>query len=287
MIFLNVQEDSEGSKIMYKRIISGIAGALFVLFVIFFNQQYPAILNVLTSIIAVLAMIEIFSVTNVSKLWLVTIPTLIFTAVVPLFFYGNYWNIAWYAYSLCVFSSMLLDSKLKLNDVTITYAMAILISVSFGCLIELRDFGNIYGSLYVLFGLAIAWLSDTGAYFCGKIFGKNKLCPEVSPKKTIEGFIGGMVVCVAFCVGMAFFINNYSFLYNKKLNYNSVIIMSFFGSMISAMGDLCFSAIKRKCGVKDFGNFMPGHGGILDRFDSVIFTVPYVYFFIKIFSIIG
>ena len=154
-------------------------------------------------------------------------------------------------------------------------------------MVDLRNFGGEYGSFYVFLALAIAWISDTGAYFSGKFFGKSKLCPEISPKKTLEGFVGGILFCLTCVILTAFIFNNFVFPEKQKINYVLVIALALIGSLISSLGDLCFSAVKRRCGVKDFGNLMPGHGGVLDRFDSVIFVVPYVYLFLKFIPIIS
>ncbi len=271
---------------MSKRVITGVIGATLALFVLFFNSSFPLILNIIVAIIAAWAMNEIFSVMNILKTKLITIPSIIFVTILPLFGNSIYHEAFWYTYTLWMFSVMLLKSSLQIKDTAITYTMAMLISFSFGKIIELRDFGGEYGSFFVLLGLAVAWMSDTGAYFFGKIFGKNKLCPEISPKKTIEGFIGGIVTCVISMVLIAFIFNNFIFSQKQQINYISVILLGLIGSPISALGDLCFSIIKRKCKVKDFGTIMPGHGGILDRFDSVIFTIPYVYLFLKLIPII-
>ena len=153
-------------------------------------------------------------------------------------------------------------------------------------MILLRDFGKEYGCFFVLLALCIAWLSDTGAYFCGKFFGKNKLCPSISPKKTVEGFLGGVSVSVFSTLFVTVIFDLFVFAGNVGVNYIKIVVMALIGALISVLGDLCFSAVKRKCGVKDFGSLMPGHGGVLDRFDSVIFVIPYVYIFVRLIPII-
>lgn len=270
---------------MRKRIVSGVTGALFALFILFFGQRFPAVLNLITAVIAVLAINEIFSVMKVSKIIALTAPSLAFAFLMPTLGYGIYWYIIWYCYSLWIFSVMILKPNLTLKNITTCYALTMLITISLSCIINLRDFGGKYGCFFVLLALCIAWMSDTGAYFCGKFFGKNKLCPEISPKKTIEGFIGGLTVSIISTL-LATTIFSVWIFGNIHVHYLLVAIMSLIGALISVLGDLCFSAIKRRCGVKDFGSLMPGHGGILDRFDSVIFVVPYVYLFIRMFPII-
>ncbi len=273
------------------RILSGLIGAVFALAVLIFNQNFLMLINVIISIISLLAMREIFAVMGIAKTWIITIPSLLFVTILPITGYTIVWQIAWYVYTLIIFGIMVLKPDLSFKSIVSTYSMAILITLSISKIVMLRDFGNNYGneygSFYVLLALGIACMSDTGAYFCGKYFGKNKLCPEVSPKKTIEGFIGGIIVCALSMILIAAIFNNFIFSEKHQINYVLIVILGLVGSPISALGDLCFSAIKRKCGVKDFGSLMPGHGGVLDRFDSVIFVSPYVYLFVKLITIIS
>jgi phosphatidate cytidylyltransferase len=120
--------------------------------------------------------------------------------------------------------------------------------------------------------IVLIWTNDTFAYLVGKNFGKNKLFPSVSPKKTIEGFMGGVVfTCIASVLLSKFYIES-TILYIWII---IAIIVSFF----STLGDLIQSKFKRVAGVKDSGNIMPGHGGILDRLDSIIFVVPFINLF--------
>ena len=271
---------------MRKRIISGVTGALFAVLVLFFGQSHPALINLITAAISALAVSEMFAVMDISKIWILSVPSLIFSAFLPAFGYGIYWYVLWYVYTLWIFATMILKPELTLKQIFMCYATTVLISVSLSCIILLRDYGKEYGCFYVLLALCIAWLSDTGACFCGKFFGRNKLCPEISPKKTVEGFFGGISVSVFSTLFATAIFELFIYGESVQINYIKIIIMALIGSLISVLGDLCFSAVKRKCGVKDFGSLMPGHGGILDRFDSVIFVVPYVYIFVKLISII-
>jgi phosphatidate cytidylyltransferase len=130
-------------------------------------------------------------------------------------------------------------------------------------------------SVFVWLVYIIAFGTDTFAYFTGKIFGKHKLYPQVSPNKTIEGAIGGVIGCTL--ISIVYF--NYLGI-NK---YIYIIIFSISASIFSMVGDLTASKIKREFKIKDFGSYLPGHGGILDRFDSVLFVAPIVYYFISHF----
>ena len=127
------------------------------------------------------------------------------------------------------------------------------------------------GRFMILVPFVVAFLSAAGAYFAGLGFGKHKLAPVVSPNKTIEGVLGGIASAV---VGMLL----YAFILDVPLkfnvNYGVAVAYGLFGSMVGTFGDLCFSIIKRQTGIKDYGNLIPGHGGALDRFDSLTLVAP-------------
>lgn len=141
-----------------------------------------------------------------------------------------------------------------------------------------------YDALYFIFLiLGFAWGGDSAAYFAGRAFGKHKLAPVVSPNKTIEGAVGGVMgsmllgVVVTAC---------YTALHGQLVGvpldtlgwryYVVVVLLGGFGSLLGIVGDLFASVIKRQCGIKDYGTIFPGHGGIMDRFDSVLFIAPFV-----------
>ncbi len=128
-----------------------------------------------------------------------------------------------------------------------------------------------YGILIWLVVLT-AFGTDIMAYFSGFLFGKHKLCPKISPKKTIEGSIGGTLGSVILCGLFGYF-------FAPEVLVHCLII-GVLGGIVSQFGDLTASIFKRKMGIKDYGNLIPGHGGILDRFDSVLFTGPLVYYYI-------
>lgn len=134
-----------------------------------------------------------------------------------------------------------------------------------------------HGKLLVWLAFISAFGCDTGAYFTGYFLGKHKLCPALSPKKTIEGSVGGIITAVVLCLLYGVWINK-----NYTLEGVNVLLLcgliGFAGSIISQIGDLAASSIKRQVGIKDYGNLMPGHGGVLDRFDSVIMTAPVLYY---------
>ena len=132
-----------------------------------------------------------------------------------------------------------------------------------------------HGVTWVFVSLLLAWLGDTGAYFAGRAFGNTRLFPRVSPKKTWEGAIGGAVAVVA---GMAVV----KLVAVPHMGWGHVIVLGILGDVAGVVGDLVESMIKRWAGVKDAGSFLPGHGGILDRIDSLLFTAPLTWLYVTV-----
>jgi phosphatidate cytidylyltransferase len=126
------------------------------------------------------------------------------------------------------------------------------------------------GRYMILMPFAVAFLNDAGAYFVGMKFGKHKLAPVVSPNKTIEGMLGGIGAAVLGMIIYAVVLHVLDF----RVNYLLAVLYGLVGSVAGVFGDLCFSIIKRQTGIKDYGNIFPGHGGILDRLDSVMAVAP-------------
>lgn len=150
----------------------------------------------------------------------------------------------------------------------VTYSFHTLVSMP----VQLPD----YGRFALVITLAGAWLADSGAYFAGTFFGKHKLCPEISPKKTIEGVIGGTVCNGVFLLIIAAVYT----LLNKDVTVHlaAIFFAGMVCSVIGLIGDLSASVIKRQTNIKDYGNIMPGHGGVMDRFDSVLLVAPLMYY---------
>ena len=145
----------------------------------------------------------------------------------------------------------------------------------FGLLILIRDHSS--GGYLIWLVFIISWFCDTFAYYTGRLLGRKKLCPQVSPKKTVEGSIGGIAGSIFGVILWSCLSSNISF------EWYHLILLGLLGGAVSQIGDLSASLIKRYVGVKDYGNIMPGHGGILDRFDSILFTAPIVYYYIVLF----
>lgn len=147
-----------------------------------------------------------------------------------------------------------------------------------------RGYNTSHGVFLILFVLFSALLTDVFAYFVGSFFGKHKLCPNISPNKTIEGAIGGVVGCVISNIVLYAVFENFVFA-ECSHNYVGVVLMTVAMSIISMCGDLTASVIKRNFGIKDFSKLIPGHGGIIDRLDSSIFVLVALYAVFNIFGV--
>jgi len=172
-----------------------------------------------------------------------------------------------YLFTVTVFAK----GKVRFEHTAVVFTSILYVAISFSSLVALR---YINGGKYIyLLTFLGPWVSDTFAYFCGRLFGKHKLIPEVSPKKTVEGSIGGILFTAIGFVVYGMIVNKIS---NGEMNLN-LLPMALTGmivSVISQIGDLSASLIKRNYGIKDYGFIFPGHGGVLDRFDSVLLTAP-------------
>ncbi len=173
---------------------------------------------------------------------------------------------ALYIFAVAVFG----HKTVKVADAGLLFATSFYIIAAFSSIVYIRDYIG-HGSYIYLLTFICAWVTDIFAYFTGRFFGKHKLIPAVSPKKTVEGAVGGVVFCVIALVVFGLIIERF---FNPdgliSANYLVLAVSGIFISVVSQVGDLVMSVIKRHYGIKDYGWIFPGHGGILDRFDSVL-----------------
>ncbi|TRM12428.1 phosphatidate cytidylyltransferase [Lentibacillus cibarius] len=173
--------------------------------------------------------------------------------------------------------TVMAKNKFAFDDAGFILLALIYVGMGFYYLIETRNGGNnVQGLANLFYVLLVIWATDTGAYFFGRALGKRKLWPEISPNKTVEGAAGG--VLLACVIGVVFHIVH-PFSYDMIVVIAVTVLVSVFGQI----GDLVESAFKRFYGVKDSGKLLPGHGGILDRLDSLLFVLPLLHF-IRFFS---
>lgn len=181
----------------------------------------------------------------------------------------------------------------KFSDVSFVVMSSLFVPFSFTRIMYFRDIAEYYpdknytsahGVFLILFMLFGAWMTDTFAYFAGSFLGKHKLCPKISPKKTVEGAIGGVLGCALANTILYAVYDNFVF-ENPTHNYLTIIVCAIIISVVGMCGDLTASLIKRNYGIKDFGKLIPGHGGIMDRFDSAMFVFTAFYVLFNIFEV--
>ena len=164
------------------------------------------------------------------------------------------------------------------------FGLTVYATLGFTALALLRLSPSVFGLPFVMLPLVIAWMSDTGAYFVGTFLGKHKMAPVISPKKTWEGFFGGWLISIGLTAVFGVICN--ALIGGMSSLHIKVGLITVFAAVLaplSVLGDLLASLIKRRCGIKDYGNIMPGHGGVMDRFDSVIFIAPLLWVLLEIF----
>lgn len=171
--------------------------------------------------------------------------------------------LALYAFGVMVFRF----GRIDLSHIALAFTAIFYTTAGYSAIVILRDEGRV-GRFLFLIPFVFAWVTDTFAYFSGRLFGKHKLIPAVSPKKTVEGAVGGLLFGAVTAVV-------YGLIATKvdPAVHANYWVLSFGGiaiALVSQIGDLLMSAIKRQFGLKDFGKFLPGHGGLLDRFDSTL-----------------
>ena len=190
-------------------------------------------------------------------------------------YYGGlqaYLMIGSVVFFMLLFSEVMMDHvKVSVESVGLCTLGGYLIPLLLSALIRILMGEN--GRYFVLIPFTIAFLSDAGAYFIGMKFGRHKLAPVVSPNKTIEGVLGGVGFAL---VGMIIYAIILGPVLKFRVNYGAAVLYALIGSGVDVMGDLCFSVVKRQTGIKDYGNLLPGHGGFLDRFDSLVLVAPLV-----------
>ncbi|MDE3838549.1 phosphatidate cytidylyltransferase [Bacillus methanolicus] len=259
---------------MKQRIITAIAAAAVFLPIVFFgNMPFLAM-------IYLLATISLYELLKMRKLKLFSVPGIISLALLWIFLLPNeYLNliedlnyskveVALLAVLLFLTYTVATKNRFSFDDVAFSTMAIMYIGIGFYYFIETRE----AGLTYVFYSLFIVWATDSGAYFIGRAIGKNKLWPEISPNKTVEGFIGGIVCAIIVAILFVFFTD-------IDASLIQLMIITVFLSIFGQIGDLVESALKRHYDVKDSGNILPGHGGILDRFDSLLFVWPLLHFF--------
>lgn len=274
---------------MLVRILSALVGIIIGVLVLFLDNLYIYLL--ILSLFGALGVWEIIHAVKCDKHRFLCGMSVFFGLFLPWFQHVpilvDYQHVFYLVFILTHLLIMLFGHKsITFENVAVCGAGAFVIPTSLSCIISFRymfDISQAGGVFLVLYLLFCAWFGDSGAYFVGTFLGKHKLCPEISPKKTVEGLIGG-IITVGIVITIECIIYNNCFAGDYKFNYAVLVPLGMVASGMGVLGDLSASVIKRQYKIKDFGHLMPGHGGMLDRFDSVLFVAPFLYVVFKFVS---
>jgi phosphatidate cytidylyltransferase len=268
---------------MKTRIIVAVIFVPLLFIVLFF---LPAIaITALVSAIAAIASFEFLKAAGAKDRMRLRIYAAVSAAIIPLSVWlgegERIFRVILYLLTAVIFAEAVFayknENKITLGHVTATLFAGAVIPFFMSSLISLKLLEA--GKFYVLIPFIAAFVTDGGAYFTGVFFGKHKAAPYVSPKKTIEGCVGGIMIGVA-AMMLYGVILHLSVGYN--VNFIAMILYGLLGGIVTELGDLAFSLIKREFGIKDYGSLIPGHGGMLDRFDSMVFAAPAIFILVNL-----
>jgi len=257
---------------MLKRTITGVALiAVLVVVLLFLPAIYSAIL---VALMAWIAAEELLKTTGlVDNRRLIGYAQILSMCVVTVSYFGvDYAGVlaVLLVFTVLCFAEMLIShGKLPFQQIAMTMVAGLLIPFLLSALVRIRVMEN--GVFVIAAPFVMAFLPDTGAYLVGSAFGKHKLCPVISPKKTVEGLFGGILGGIVGMIAYGLVLQHF---FGFTVNYLFAAIYGALGAGGATFGDLMFSVIKRQTGIKDYGKLLPGHGGILDRFDSVTIVAP-------------
>lgn len=257
---------------MKKRILTAV---ILLPIIIVFLFVLPKICTaILAALIAAVAAYELLWGTGLAKHLRLVIYSGVMAAFTVLFFHFQLSYVVALltvlAFTGLLYMEMMIShGKLAFQKIGLCYVAGIIVPFFFGSLVRILDME--LGRCLIATPFVCCFLSDAGAYFCGRFFGKHKMSPIISPNKTIEGAVGGVVIAI---VGMFIYALILDLICGLQVNYWLCPAYGLLGAGASILGDLFFSAVKRQTGIKDYGKIIPGHGGMMDRLDSLTLVSP-------------
>lgn len=260
-------------KSLKPRLLTAVIGIPVVLLVIFLSELWHPFVRIIVGIATSLMICEYLHAKQLLKNLALSIPCIVFACALSVLITTGYVHILLYALFLAVFLVIIIKHE-TLSYAELAYAISGTLLISF-CMsaISFICTNDISVSFFFVLTFLLPWMADAGGFFIGASLGRHKLCPKISPKKTVEGAIGGILFCMLSAVAMGFVFTLW-ILPGSKVNFYALMGIGAIDAVLSIVGDLSFSLIKRSLGIKDYGSIFPGHGGFLDRFDSIIFTAP-------------
>ena len=270
---------------MKTRILVAVAGIPLLLVVLLALPSYAT--AILLAAMCVVAVYELLYRTSVVSQKSIVFASCLMAVAVTAWSFAEYpkqWLFPGIVGFVLVLFLLMLRNHLSLRFEAVCTAIfaGIVLPYLLGALVRIQLME--YNRFYILIPFVAAFSSDSGAYFVGCAIGKHKLAPVISPKKTVEGAIGGVLCGI---VGMIVYCLVLQYGFGFSVNYFYGALYGMAGSAVCIVGDLSFSVLKRQTGIKDYGNLIPGHGGVLDRFDSMVLVAPVMEYFITWLPLIG
>ncbi len=260
---------------MKQRLITGMIAASGFLLLLYLGGFFYLAIIFIMSLIGYVEFLKLnrFKLTSVAS-WIGMIGMICLVVPWPLTgwrFNMNSEQIVWFIMLGLMAATVLTRNKITLQRVSVLLVGAVYVGFGFYSMLHIRLNEEQFGLLWAVFVFACIWATDSGAYLVGRKFGKTPLCPAISPKKTVEGAVGGLVFALLAA-------SVFSLFYSDKFPYLTAAGLGIVIGCAAQAGDLIQSAYKRAANIKDTGNLLPGHGGILDRCDSWIIVFPLIYF---------
>ncbi len=259
---------------MKQRIVTG--AVLLLLMILIFCLSHTWVYAAIMTLLCAVGTWEMLGCIGQRSNLYLSLPAMVLSVASPtlsyFFGYGTMLAVVMVYMVLLLALAVFFDEKVKLTDVSQVFVTTLYVVMCFTALLRLRYIENVGQYVYILVFVA-AWITDTFAYFVGVFFGKHKLIPKISPKKTVEGSVGGVVFCVIAFVVYGIILRRS---FGVEVHMAALAVVGLVMSLFSQLGDLIASAIKRTYGIKDYGNVFPGHGGIIDRFDSIMILSPFL-----------
>lgn len=272
---------------MGKRILVSVVLIPLIFVVLYFAPEI--VLPITISVLSMIALHEVLWSTGFVKNSKISALSIALAGLIPFWVYGgediNLALVGIFIYFILIFAVAISSHyTVTIEKMGGAFFFAMLIPYFLSSFVRIQNLPDGMGQAYIILPMVVAFMSDAVALFAGMAFGKRKLAPDLSPKKTVEGAIGGFFGAVIGAVLYGLILRIW---FSYEVSYPLLALYGVLGSPVAQMGDLSFSYIKRQYKIKDFGNIFPGHGGVLDRFDSVIFCAPLIEILIRWLPAIG
>ncbi|MDR2191968.1 MAG: phosphatidate cytidylyltransferase [Endomicrobium sp.] len=251
------------------RILTAIVGIPLIFSCVYFGGIYFFALMFVVSFFCVYEYLSITAKYNPYKIPSLILSSLFFISLIYLDAFIGAFVILFILFAVEVFGK---NTEFCIQRISVSFLGAFFLPFTFMYMCYLREFEN-FGMRLIFFIFIVVWVLDTAAYAFGKLFGKHKLAPNVSPKKTVEGAVAGVIFGIITSI-----VCKIIFIPDALLGFKETLILGFVISVVGQFSDLAESLIKRDGNIKDSGKMIPGHGGFLDRFDSYIFAAPAAYY---------